>query len=335
MDISVTTTAFHLSDNDLKQMVQLGVDYIDFGTGASFPGVKEKGFPDLDALLKERRRIQSFGLDINRVTLPDLSEAYINGQDETGLEHSVKAVKVFGEAGVNIVRQRFAGDTFNHLTKSYKARQRGGALARGESLVFSEEPYHVHSLDDHEHYWRRFTHAYSQLVPACEEANVQLGMHPSDSPLQGTPFGGLGYRRIIDEFPSKKVGYIYCTGTRAEEGGSSLVLDELNQYGRKKRLFLIHFRNVRGALPTAGAFEEALLDDGDMNMYKVLYELKKTGFTGCLNPDHVPVMQGDVPDLDGNWQYSNIGWSYQSVGFAYSIGYIRALLNAMTEVHGS
>nr|WP_265182194.1 mannonate dehydratase [Geomicrobium sp. JCM 19055] len=97
----------------------------------------------------------------------------------------------------------------------------------------------------------------------------------------------------------------------------------------------MHFRNVRGALPTAGAFEEALLDDGDMNMYKVLYELKKTGFSGCLNPDHVPVMQGDVPDLDTNWQYSNIGWSYQSVGFAYSIGYIRALLNAMTEVHGS
>ncbi|AST95200.1 mannonate dehydratase [Shouchella clausii] len=337
MRVSVTTTTCDLSDGDLKQMTQLGVDCIDFGSGSSFPGVKEQGYPDLDALLRLKRRIRSFGLDINRVTLPDLSAAFMAGAEESEKEvdHSVAAINVFAEAGIPIVRQRFAGDTFNHLTQSYKARQRGGALARGESLVFSQTPYEAPTLEAHEQWWERFLYAYGKLVPAVEEAGIKLGMHPSDSPLQGTPFGGLGYRRIMDEFPSKQVGYIYCMGTRAEEGGSSLVVDEINHYGRKGRLFLIHFRNVRGALPTAGAFEEALLDDGDMNMFKLLLELKKVGYDGCLNPDHVPVLEGDSPDLDANWAHSNIGWSYGSIGFAYSIGYIKALLNALNEVTGT
>lgn len=336
MKISVTTTKFNLSDGDLKQMCQLGVDCVDFGTGSSFPGVKEQGYPDLDALLKMKRRVRSFGLDINRVTLPDLSLDYMENKDGSDIEidNSVNAIKTFSEAGISLVRQRFSGDTFNHLTQSYKATHRGGALARGESLHFSKEPYVTRELDAHDNWWAQFKKAYSTLVPACEDAEVKLGMHPSDSPLQGTPFGGLGYRRIIDEFPSKNVGYIYCIGTRSEEGGSSLVLDELNQYGRKDRLFLVHFRNVRGSLPTAGAFEEALLDDGDMNMFKLLLELNKVGFDGCLNPDHVPVLEGDTPDLDANWAHSNIGWSYGSIGFAYSIGYIKALINAMYEFNG-
>lgn len=92
-----------------------------------------------------------------------------------------------------------------------------------------------------------------------------------------------------------------------------LVLDEINNYGRKGRIFLVHFRNVRGSLATAGGFEEVLLDDGDMNMFKVLLELKRVGFSGCLNPDH-------IPNLEGN------------VGLAYSIGYIKALFAALAAL---
>ena len=71
-----------------------------------------------------------------------------------------------------------------------------------------------------------------------------------------------------------------------------LVLDEINNYGRKGKIFMIHLRNVRGSLATAGAFEEVLLDDGDMNMFKIVLELHKVGFDGCLNPDHIPSYGG-------------------------------------------
>ncbi|HWO98151.1 MAG TPA: mannonate dehydratase [Bacillus sp. (in: firmicutes)] len=336
MKVSVTTNVFDLTDKDLKQMSQLGVDCIDFGNGNSFPGVKEQGYPDLDALLKQKRRIRSWGLDINRVTLPNITENFMSDGEgsEHVIENAVNSVKVFGEAGIKIVRQRFAGDVFHGLSTPYKAYQRGGAISRGESLGFTKEKAVTPTLEESIKWRERFNEVYSQIVPIAQDYDVKIGMHPSDTPHPDSPFGGLGYHRIIDEYPNKNVGYIYCVGTRAEEGGSSLVLDEINHYGRKGRLFLIHFRNVRGSLATAKAFEEALLDDGDLNMFKILLELKKVGFDGCINPDHVPIMEGDLPDTDIKWSHSNIGWSASSIGFAYSIGYIKAMLTALTEFSG-
>lgn len=333
MKISITTNTCDLSDKDLKQMSQLGIDCIDFGNGLSFPGVREQGYPDLDKVLKLKKRVRSWGLDVNRVTLPNITNKFMNNQpgSEQELKNVQQAMKVFGEAGIPIVRQRFEGDTYPYLTKNYRAVQRGGMISRGESLDLNKEQNYTPEPEKCENWWRRLYEVYSHLVPIAEDYEIKLGMHPSDPPNHDTPLGGLGYHRIIDAFPSKNVGYIYCVGTRAEEGGSSIVCDEINNYGRKEKIFLVHFRNIRGSLPTAGAFEEALLDDGDMNMFKILLELYKVGYDGCLNPDHVPLMKGDTIDTDKNWAYSNIGWTYSNIGFAYSVGYIKALLAALTE----
>ena len=129
-------------------------------------------------------------------------------------------------------------------------------------------------------------------MPIAEEYDIKLAIHPSDIPLPDTPFGTLGFHRVIDAFPSPNVGYLYCCGTRAEAGGLPLVLDEIQNYGRKGRIFMVHFRNVRGSLATAGGYEETLLDDGDMNMFKIVRALKEVGFDGCLNPDHIFPIEG-------------------------------------------
>lgn len=336
MKVSITTNRTDLADRDLRQLCQLGVDCIDFGKGSSFVGVQEQGFPDLDEVLKLKRRVRSFGMDMNRVTLPDLTNNFM--QDGPGakkeLDNAVNAVRVFGEAGIKIVRQRFEGDTFPYLTKSYPAMQRGGAVSRGESLGFMKDSHSTPTYEEQENWWKHFCAAYEKLVPTAEESDVLLGLHPSDVPNRDTAFGGLGYHRVIDAFPSKHVGYVYCIGTRAEEGGSSLVLNEINHYGRKGKLFLVHFRNVRGSLPTAGAFEEALLDDGDMNMFRLLLELHKVGYDGCINPDHVPIMEGVNTEPNPHWPHTCIEWNYSNIGYAYSIGYIKALLAALVEFAG-
>jgi mannonate dehydratase len=233
-----------------------------------------------------------------------------------------------------LVRQRFEGDTFPYLTTKYRSVQRGGMIARGESLGFTQEVFPHPTVEEHEGLWQRFCDAYHEMVPVAEDANVLLGMHPSDAPHPETLFGGLGYHRLMDAFPSKNVGYIYCIGTRAEEGGSPLVLNEINHYGRKGKIFLVHFRNVRGSLPTTKAFEEALLDDGDLNMFKILLELDKVGYDGCLNPDHVPILEGVQIEENPSWPNTCIKWNYNNMGYAYSIGYIKGLLAALVEFKG-
>ncbi|MGG1515359.1 mannonate dehydratase [Paenibacillus oryzisoli] len=327
MKVSIQVPTTELSDSDLRQMCQLGVDCIDFTRGSSFPGVKEMGFPDLDGLLKLRKRIRSFGMEINRVTLPDISSSFMAGEPdaEIQLEHGANAIKAFGEAGITLVRQRFAGDVFPRMSEDYTAVHRGGALVRGEARNPREQPPSVAELET---WWQRFDAVYAKLVPLAEDCNVKLAVHPSDTPHPNTTFGGLGLNRVIDAFPSRNVGLVYCVGTRGEAGGTPLVLDEIFHYGRKDRIFLVHFRNIRGSLATAGAFEEALLDEGHMNMPKILMALHKVGYTGCINPDHITTLEMDRAPY--NSSPSGIGW----VGWSYAVGYVKALLAAVTEYNG-
>ena len=89
---------------------------------------------------------------------------------------------------------------------------------------------------------------------------------------------------------------------------------EIANYGRQGRLCAIHFRNVRGSFATAGAYEEVLLDDGDMNMFRIIQALQHVGFDGCLNADHYPDLEGDD---DGPFQ-----------SLSYCIGYMKGLVAA-------
>ena len=309
-----------LSDSYLRKVTQLGADCIDFGDGSYFPGVAEQGYPDLDEVLKIRRRIRSWGMDINRVTLPNITEKFMQDQeaDEQELEKTCKALQVFAEAGVPIARQRFAGDTFPWMTRRFSSVHRGGYAYRAESLALAEDQSGPPSMDQLELWQQRFCRVYERLVPIAEDGDIKLAIHPSDTPNADTPLGGLGFHRVIDLFPSRNVGYLYCCGTRSQAGGGSLILDEIHNYGRKGRIFMVHLRSVRGSLATAGGFEEVLLDDGDVNMFKVLLELKKVGFDGCLNPDHIPALEGDGPEVHQ--------------GLAYSVGYIKALFAALAAV---
>ncbi len=314
----ISTWHGDLSDAYLRFVTQLGVDCLDFGDGGYFPGVAAQGYPDLDELRAIQRRLRSWGLEINRVTLPDLTEAFMEGRPggDRELENACNALRVFGQGGVPLARQRFAGDTFPKLMRRYSSVHRGGYLSRGESLAREAPP--PPSLADLEKWWDRFCLAFGQLVPAAEESGVRLVVHPSDTPNQDTPLGSLGFHRVIDAFPGRAVGYLYCCGTRAEAGGSSLILDEINHYGRKGRIAMVHLRNVRGSLAAAGSFEETLMDDGDLNLFKVLLELRRVGFDGCINPDHIPALEGDGTDAHR--------------GLAYSVGYLKALLAALAAV---
>tara|TARA_B100000902_G_C27226471_1_gene872465 strand:- start:270 stop:1232 length:963 start_codon:yes stop_codon:yes gene_type:complete len=307
----------NLSESYLRFVTQLGVDCLDFGQGNFFPGVKEQGYPDLDDLLKIKRKIQSWGLNINRVTLPDITNEFMKEKDgsERELENSVNALRVFAEAGIPIARQRLEGDVFPWMSHRWNAPHRGDYRYRSESLALANDTQGPPTAEELEKWWTRFCDLYSKLVPIAEDYNIKLAIHPSDAPFPDTPLGSLGYHRVIDAFPSKQVGYLYCCGTRAQAGGSPLVLDELHNYGRKGRLFMIHLRNVRGSLATAGGFEEVLLDDGDMNPAKILIELKRINFDGCINPDHIPALEGDEGNL--------------TKGMAYSVGYLKALFAAM------
>ena len=61
-------------------------------------------------------------------------------------------------------------------------------------------------------------------------------------------------------------------------------------------------------------YRETFIDDGDVDMIRVLQILKQNGYHGVLIPDHTPQMSCGAP-----WH----------AGMAYAMGYVRAALQWM------
>jgi mannonate dehydratase len=312
MKISVWNRS--LSDSYLTLVTQLGADCIDFSSEYDFPGVRETGRPDADGVLAIKRKVESCGLRINRVTLPEIPPEFMDGSNDDAIDRSVASLEIFARAGVPIASQRFSGAAFRGFTSRRQAAHRGGYLSRAESLVGGDASSRP-TTEALAVWWERFLTVFDRLAPVARDAGIRITAHPSDSPVPDAPISGQGLSRLFDAFPGPELGCIYCCGTRAEAGGSPLVLDEIGAFGRRGKIFMVHFRNVRGSFATSGGFEEVLLDDGDMNMLQVLEALDRVGFSGCLNPDHYPLLEGDAGDV--------------SHALAYSVGYLKALLLAI------
>ncbi len=314
--IRVAAWCFDLSDAALTRLVQLGVECAD---AVPVP-TDDRGVWILDEAIALRKRLSTFGLAVNRMHLDALTEKGMadDNEAEKELDLACESLEVMGKARYPLVRIGFPHSTDPWMVGHYEAVHRGGYKARGDSLARGEGDVPA-PLETQEKHWKRVCIAYERLVPIAEDYGLKLMMHPSDPPTADTLFGGLNFHRLIDAFPNACVGYLYCCGTRGEAGGLPLVLDEIHNYGRKGRLFEVHFRNVRGSFATAASFEEVLLDDGDMNMFKILLELKRVGFDGCLNADHYPQLEGDEP-------------GHGSQSLAYSVGYIKAMLAALACV---
>ena len=86
------------------------------------------------------------------------------------------------------------------------------------------------------------------------------------------------------------------------------VYDAVDRYSWQGRLAYAHLRNITGKVPH---YRETFIDDGDIDMVRVLRILKKNGFDGVIIPDHTPQLTCGAP-----WH----------AGMAYALGYLQAAL---------
>jgi mannonate dehydratase len=169
-----------------------------------------------------------------------------------------------------------------------------------------------------EELWRRHGEFLDALVPVAEEAGVILAAHPDDPPLptvRGQPRlvnKPELYQRIIERYPSQSNALEFCLGTSAEMSGGGFY-EAVESYSRQKKIAYVHFRNVRGKVPH---YQETFVDEGDIDMLRVLRILKKNGFEGVLIPDHAPQMTCPAP-----WH----------AGMSYACGWMRAAIQSQEE----
>jgi mannonate dehydratase len=168
----------------------------------------------------------------------------------------------------------------------------------------------------HAQLWQRFQDFLDALVPVAEEAGVTLAAHPDDPPLptvRGQPrlvYQPRLYQKLLDLKPSPRNALELCVGTLAEmtEGD---IYETVDTYSRQGKVAYIHLRNVRGKVP---CYRETFIDEGDVDILRVLRILKQNGFQGMIIPDHAPQMTCAAP-----WH----------AGMAYALGYLRAALQTL------
>lgn len=174
---------------------------------------------------------------------------------------------------------------------------------------------------DEDTLWARLEKFLLELVPVAEEAGVRLAAHPDDPPvdrLRGTARlvnSHAKYDRLLDIIPSRANALEFCIGSLAEMSDGD-IYETVRHYASRDALAYVHFRNVRGKVPS---YIETFIDEGDVDMSRVVRILHEAGFDGVMVPDHVPDFDCPDPWFAGN---------------AYTVGYMKALVKEVTAPSG-
>lgn len=163
----------------------------------------------------------------------------------------------------------------------------------------------------HEELWARRRRFLEAVLPTAEKAGVVIASHPDDPPLpviRETPrltYTEASFDRLVSEPAHPNCKLEFCCGTLAEMEGCDLYAT-LERHARAGNIGYVHFRNVRGKAPN---YQETFLDEGDVDMFRLLDILHRSGFTGVVIPDHAPQME------------CGAAWH---AGMAWAMGYMKA-----------
>jgi mannonate dehydratase len=292
------------------------------------------GNPDqlwtLDELVDLRRAVEAADLKLEAIENFDPAHWHDVLLDGPKRKRQIENVKIIlrrlGEAGIPIMGYNFSlAGVAGRATGPYA---RGGALSVGmdgpldtpmpKGMVWNmiydpNAPKGTVPAITPDELWSRFGAFLDEVVPVAEQAGVKLALHPDDPPtptLRGQPrlvYQPHLYQRVLDRKPSPSNQLEFCLGTLAEMTEGDFY-EAVDQYGRQRKLAYVHCRNVTGKAPY---YRETFIDDGDVDMIRVLQILKKNRYDGVLIPDHTPQMSCGAP-----WH----------AGMAYAMGYLRAAL---------
>jgi len=273
-------------------------------------------------LTELRHKVEDVGLclyNVGNMTVAksDRIHLALPGRDRVIADFQ-RFVEDLGRAGINVTTFTWEPD---QVWSSQPVATRGGARARHVDLDELRARPLTHGREySEQELWDNFSYFMERIIPTAEQAGVRLALHPNDPPSEA--LGGIpclirnaeAYRKAFRIADSPALGMEFCTGCWLE-GGEQFgdVLEGIREFQADGRILIVHFRNVSAPLPT---FTETFLDDGYMDMYRIMRVLVETGYAGTVTLDHTPHFAGRFADGGGT---------------AYAVGYMRALIERAVE----
>jgi mannonate dehydratase len=286
----------------------------------------------VDGLAQLRERVEKFGIALDMVPLPMSSNEISKAENPNillgrGAERDreindiCQMIRNASRAGIPALKYNM---TLLGVVRSGTERGRGGASY--STFIYDnarqDPPLTEAGRVNADIYWERITYFLERVIPVAEEYKVKMACHPQDPAMPpGRGFRGVetvlgtvdGLKRFISINESPYHGLNFCQGTVSEmlKKPGEEIFDVIRYFGSRKKIFNVHFRNIRGGFLN---FRETFIDDGDVDMLKAMRVYKEVGVDGMMMPDHVPSISGDAKGAQA---------------FAYTFGYIKALIAAV------
>jgi len=320
--LSLTVTNFETAT--LRRIKQLGIDHVCSGLG-KIPWSEQDIRTRMDKLAVE-------GLALSNLMIGGFADAIYgrSGRDEE-IDKVCASIRAAGRVGLPVIEYNFYA---HRLVEGYSEEEgRGGAglTAFDYEGVRDLPPLDgvgAHSLEE---MWENVSYFLKAVVPIAAEANVRLALHPNDPPPKisrgsGQIMGSVeGWKRLVDIVPSPYNGITFDPGVTRETGEDAVAV--CRYFGERDCINHMHYRNVVTRVPRE-QYTEVFLEEGEVDLFAVMREMVRQGYTRLIYPEHPPLI-----DADREHPFAGISSGRYS-GFAYTVGYAKAMLQAAQAVEG-
>src|SRR5580658_8591335 len=321
------------NETHLKYFARYGVRDV-----CGYPTIEgDRVYATVEELTKMRDLAEKNGVNIEGIAAPILTSSHIDREKHGAIMLAQSPERDRDIEGLQILIKNCAAAGIGSIKYNMSIlgvlRLPGRDPGRGDSTLSAWRLAEAHPATpltragrvDADAFWERITYFLDRMIPVANEYKIRMACHPQDPGVPPEGYQGVdrvlgtvdGLKRFITIRESPYHGLNFCQGTISEdlENPAVEIFDVIRYFGTRKKIFNVHFRNIRGH---RNNFVEVYPDEGDVNFLKAIQVYKEIGYSYMLMPDHVPRAADNADPND-----------LQSFAFCY--GYIRALIQSLYE----
>jgi mannonate dehydratase len=319
------------NDTHLKYLARYGVKNI-----CGYPGGDERGsdpgWAKVDALSRMKDLATKNGIEIDCVGPPMLTSSYIDNEKHPAImlaqsperDRDIESIQTLirncAQVGLPSIKYNMS---ILGVLRTGRTPGRGDASYSQWRLseAHPKTPLTIAGHVDSDMFWERITYFLDRVIPVANEYKIRMACHPQDPGVPPEGYQGVdrvlgtvdGLKKFVSIQESPYHGLNFCQGTVSEmlADPGTQIYDVIRYFGTRKKIFNVHFRNIRGH---RNDFVEVYPDEGDVDLVKAICVYREVGYPYMLMPDHVPVATNDPDGLQS---------------FAFCYGYIRGLIQSL------
>jgi mannonate dehydratase len=316
------------TDTHLKYLARYGVRNI-----CGYPEIADgRTYATVDELSRMKDLATKNGIEVDCVGPTVLTSSYIDNEKhpaimlaqsperDRDIESIQTLIKNCAQAGLPSIKYNMS---ILGVLRTGRTPGRGDASYSQWRLADAhpKTPLTIAGHVDADMFWERITYFLDRVIPVANEYKIRMACHPQDPGVPPEGYQGVdrvlgtveGLKRFVAIQESEYHGLNFCQGTVSEmlADPGTQIYDVIRYFGSRKKIFNVHFRNIRGH---RNDFVEVYPDEGDVDLVRAIRVYREVGYPYMLMPDHVPVAENDPNGLQS---------------FAFCYGYIRALIQSL------